>query len=233
MLDNPNIMGYLLAHPEHRLFGEWLVPHSLKTYRQDAWRKFYIFDVCIDRGEGVEYIPYPIYQPLLEAFNLDYIPPIATVINGSYEVFLKALDKNIFLIEDGKGVGEGIVIKNYDFYNKYRRQTWAKIVTNEFKEKNAKAFGVPNIQTSKMVEEEIVDHFCTNALIEKEYAKIVTEKEGWRSEYIPILLGTVFHSLVSEEAWNIVKKMKMPTVNFKTLNTLVINRIKTVKSEIF
>lgn len=233
ILQDQRIADYLAKHPDHRLYGEWLVPHSLKTYRQDAWRKFYVFDVCIDREEGVEYIPYPIYQPMLEEFDLDYIPPIAIIKNGNYEAFLKAIEKNFFLIEDGKGVGEGIVIKNYDFYNKYGRQTWAKIVTNEFKEKHVKAMGASEITASKMIEEEIVDQFCTNALIEKEYAKIVTEKEGWKSEYIPILLSKVFHELITEESWNIIKKLKMPTINYKTLNTLVINRIKTVKSEIF
>lgn len=52
------IVRYLLKHPSHRLFGEWLVPHSLKTYRDDAWRKFYIFDVCVDADNetGLEYI---------------------------------------------------------------------------------------------------------------------------------------------------------------------------------
>lgn len=235
MLDDLRIEEYLLKHPEHRLYGEWLVPHSLKTYRQDAWRKFYIFDVCIDREDTVEYIPYDIYKPMLDEFNLDYIPPIAEMKQGlhTYESFLKALEKNVFLIEDGKGIGEGIVIKNYDFYNKYGRQTWAKIVTNEFKEKNAKAFGVPLISAGKMTEEEIVDQFCTETLIEKEYAKIVTEKEGWRSEYIPMLLSTVFHELITEESWNFIKKFKMPTINYKTLNTLVIHKIKQVKSEIF
>ena len=233
VLQDQRIADYLFKHPEHRLYGEWLVPHSLKTYRQDAWRKFYIFDVCLDREDTVEYIPYPIYQPMLEEFNLDYIPPIGTMKNGDYEVFLKAIDKNVFLIEDGKGVGEGIVIKNYDFYNKYGRQTWAKIVTNEFKEKHIKVMGASEIKARKMIEEEIVDQFCTTALIEKEYAKIITDKGCWHSGYIPILLGTVFHALVTEESWNIIKKLKMPTINYKTLNTLVINRIKSVKSEIF
>jgi len=170
---------------------------------------------------------------MLEEFDLDYIPPIATMTNGTYEGFLKALERNVFLIEDGKGFGEGIVIKNYDFYNRCGRQVWAKIVTNEFKEKNAKTFGAPSIQTNKMIEEEIVDHYCTPALIEKEYAKIVNANDGWRSQYIPMLLSTVFHELVTEETWNIVKKMKMPTINYKTLNTLVIGKIKTVKADIF
>ena len=51
------------------------------------------------------------------------------------------MEKNVFLIEDGKGAGEGIVIKNYDFRNRYNRNTFAKIVTSEFKEKHAKEMG--------------------------------------------------------------------------------------------
>lgn len=234
VLDKTGIAEYLEKHPTHRLFGEWLVPHSLKTYRADAWRRFYIFDVCLDKGDDeLEYIPYDIYKPLLDEFNLDYIPPIGIIKNGSYEYFIEALNKNGFLIDDGKGTGEGIVIKNYDFYNKYRRQTWAKIVTNEFKEKHHKEMGAPIITASKMVEEAIVEEYCTPDFVEKEFSKIVTEKEGWRSEYIPMLLGKVYHELVNEEIWNAVKKFKHPTINFKTLNVLTINKIKQVKSDVF
>ena len=67
VLENENIKKYLEKHPTHRLYGEFLVPHSLKTYREDAWRRFYIFDVCLDKEDGsVEYIPYDIYKPLVE-----------------------------------------------------------------------------------------------------------------------------------------------------------------------
>jgi hypothetical protein len=54
--DNFGFRGYVLAykeyenylqkHPDHRLYGEFLIPHTLKTYRDNAWRKFYIFDVA-------------------------------------------------------------------------------------------------------------------------------------------------------------------------------------------
>ena len=77
ILENENIKKYLEKHPTHRLYGEFLVPHSLKTYREDAWRRFYIFDVCLDKEDDtVEYIPYDLYKPLVEEFELDYIPPI-------------------------------------------------------------------------------------------------------------------------------------------------------------
>lgn len=235
IIQNENIKSYLEKHPTHRLFGEFLVPHSLKTYRQDAWRKFYIFDVCIDsEDDGLEYIPYDIYKPMLEEFDLDYVPPLAIINNPTYESLIKCLEKTgQFLIEDGKGNGEGIVIKNYDFYNKYKRQTWAKIICNEFKEKHHKEMGCPEFKAEVMIEEKIVDDFCTQSFIEKEYEKIKLEKEGWKSEYIPMLLGRVFSELIKEECWNIVKKYKYPKVNFKTLNALCINKIKQIKNELF
>lgn len=232
-LSNENIKKYLDKHPNHRLYGEFLVPHSLKTYRSDAWRKFYIFDVCLDKDDTVEYLQYDDYKPLLEEFNLDYIPPIAKIKNGSYENFIRCLEQNIFLIQDGNGVGEGVVIKNYNFYNQYGRQTWAKIVTSEFKEKHAKTMGYPEINNEYIVEEKIVNNFCTSAFIEKEFAKLVNERGEWNNRNIPEFLGRVWYEFIKEECWNFIKEYKSPTINFKLLNNLVIKKIKEVKKDIF
>ena len=43
---------FFKRYPTFKLYGEWLVPHSLKTYREDAWRKFYVFDVVEKTEEG-------------------------------------------------------------------------------------------------------------------------------------------------------------------------------------
>ncbi|MGL5331146.1 MAG: RNA ligase family protein, partial [Peptostreptococcaceae bacterium] len=102
MLENDKINAYLKKHPTHRVFGEWLVPHSLKTYRDDAWRRFYIFDVCLDKEDGtLEYIPYDIYKVWLEEFDLDYVSPLKIVNNGSYEHFVHELENNNFMIKNG------------------------------------------------------------------------------------------------------------------------------------
>lgn len=224
--ENENIIAFLTQYPELRLYGEWLVPHSLKTYKEDAWRKFYVFDVTKDLGDDVEYLNYNEYQPMLEAYKIDYIPCIATIKNGTYEQFIHQLERNDFLIEDGKGTGEGLVIKNYTYRNKYGRQTWAKVVTSDFKEKHAKVMGAPEIDGKKMIEDEIVKNYCTTALIEKTFAKIENENDGWSSKYIPQLLGRVYHDLVIEEIWGILKKYKYPSINFKTLNYFTIMKIK-------
>lgn len=218
---------------ELRVYGEFLCPHSLRTYKDSAWRKFYVIDVVEEfEDDTYRYLSYDEYKPILEKYDIEYIPYIKIVKNGDYACFLKVLESNNYLIKDGEGVGEGIVIKNYDYKNKYGRITWAKIVTSEFKEKHTKPMGTSTIER-QMVEQDIVDIFLTEALIEKTYAKIVTEREGWSSKYIPQLIETIFHDLVVEESYNIIKKLKNPTINYKTLRTLCIIKIKETKKELF
>jgi len=228
IIHDEKILNYLNEFPNHRLFGEWLVPHSLKTYRQDAWRKFYIFDVMVDES----YLHYEEYQPYLEGFGIEYIPPIRIIKNGSYEQFIKLLEANEYLVENGKGYGEGIVIKRYDYVNKYGRTTWAKIVGSEFKEKHHKVMGAPLQNGTKIPEEEAVDTFLTKAMIDKVYAKI-EQDGGFRSKDIPRLLNTVYHDFVVEEIWQIVKKQKNPVINFRTLQHFTFAKVKAECSNLF
>jgi hypothetical protein len=230
---NPAFPSFFEKYPNIRLYGEWLVPHSLKTYKESAWRDFYVFDVVDDSKDGTHYVSYDLYKGWMEEFNINYIPPICRIVNGTYEQFIEKLHSNVFLIEDGKGTGEGIVIKNYDYRNKYGRQTWAKIVTSEFKEKHAKMMDSPLMAGRKMIEQEISDKYCTTALIEKVYAKIVIEGDGWSSKYIPRLLNTVYYDIINEDCWHFVKEHKNPKIDFKTLNHFVTAKIKQVKSELF
>jgi len=135
------------------------------------------------------------------------------------------LKQNVFLIEDGKGVGEGIVLKNYDFVNKYGRTTWAKIVTSEFKEKHSRPMGPPEMKGEKVVEKDIAEKYVTKALCEKVYAKI--RNEGvWRSECMPRLLNTVYYDLIREESWTFIKEFKRPTIDYKKLFNLTVQQVK-------
>lgn len=232
--DNRAFQNLLSDLPTWRLYGEWLVPHSLKTYREEAWRNFYVFDVTrpVDNDEGFDYVEYEQYQDVLETYNINYIPCIAVVRNGDYEKFLGYLKVNDFLMQDGCH-GEGVVLKNYAYRNRYGRKTWAKIVTSEFKERNVKTMGAPEVEGKQMVEELIAKEFVTQALCEKVRAKIEVDKGDWSSKYIAQLLGTVFYDVVREETWTFVKKHKFPTVNFKTLRTFVNNEVKQQLPEVF
>ena len=223
-----NIIDFFCKYPNLRLYGEWLVPHTLKTYQKTAWNNFYVFDAM----DGEKYLSYDEYKILLDEFGIEYIPPICKVENPTYERLINQLEKNGYLIEDGQGTGEGIVIKNYNYKNKFGEIIWAKIVKNDFKAKHQKA-DVCQIKEAKVIEEEIVLKFVTTALVEKEFAKIEFECNGWNSKLIPRLLNTVFYCLVKEECWNFVKEFKNPTVDFKRLSFFATCKIKEVMPHLF
>ena len=221
-----NIHEYLSIYPNIHLFGEWLVPHTLKTYNKDAWRRFYVFDIWDNY-----YLPYDKFARYLWAYSIDYIPPICIITNPTYEQLIPLLDKATFMIEDGKGTGEGIVIKNYDFRNKYGRQTWAKIVRNEFVAQHG--INEPTkMKGRKTAEEDIVNKFFTKQMAEKVLYNI-TAGSGWNSKLIPRLLNTTYHDFVNEEVWNWVKEFKNPVVDFKQLQQHIIYRIKNYFPELF
>lgn len=225
--NNTNLQNYFKEFPNVRLYGEWLIPHTLKTYNEDAWRKFYVFDVL----DEYIYMPYDDYKNGLEDYGIEYIPPICKVANPTYERLSNQLDKNGYLIKDGEGTGEGIVIKNYEYKNKYGRATWAKIVKNDFKTKHQKC-DITELKENKIIEEEIVNKYVNSVLVDKEFAKIENE-DGWSSKFIPRLLNTVFYCLVKEESWNFVKEFKNPVIDFKRLHFFTINKIKELKPELF
>ena len=227
-----NIKEFFEANPDKILYGEWLVPHTLKTYRDECWRRFYVFDVGVRNEEGrFGYLPYEVYAPMLDGFGIWYLPPIAVLINPTIEDIRSRADANFYMMKEGC-VGEGVVCKNYDFYNKYGRQTWGKLVRNEFKEKHIKAMGCPT-KDVVTVEDEIVSEYVTQAVVDKEFDRIRVVDGGWSSQSIPKLLNTVYYTLVTEECWNFVKKFKSPKVDFKRLQQLTYAKVKELRSDLF
>jgi hypothetical protein len=230
MMDDNAVVPYIYDNPDHVLYGEWLVPHTLKTYNDDAWRKFYVFDVYDRIKERL--LSYDEYSEGLIAAGINVIAPIAIIKNGTESHFTECLSKAHYLVKDGEGSGEGVVIKNYDYHNKYGRQTWAKLVTNEFKAKHHIAMGAP-VVGCEIVEEKIAAKYVTQSLVDKVEAKIVNEMGGWSSKYIPRLINTVWYDVVTEETWNFVKEFKNPKVDFKVLSHYVTAKIKELKKELF
>lgn len=225
-----NLRELAQGNPHLRFYGEWLVPHSLKTYRDEAWRKLYVFDVLnVVTGE---FLHYDEYSFLLNEFDVDFIPCILKSNNPTYEILLKATENNRFLLKENSGVGEGIVIKQYGWRNRFGVQTWAKLVTNTFKDEHIKEMGGA-VVNAKLVEEEIAEEFITSHVVDKIIAKIRNEAGAFAARDIPRLLGEAFHDLVTEELWTALKKHKNPKIDFKTLNHCAIRRVKALQPALF
>lgn len=247
-------------HHNWTIYGEWLVPHTIKTYRQDAWRRFYIFDI-FDNAKG-RYLSYDEYEPTIRGAGLDVIEPLCIITNPSDAQLQHEAEANTYLIMDGAGCGEGIVIKNYLWSNYKDEQPWAKIVRNKFKEENKRAFGTTEKNGEYQVEAAIAEEYVTEALVSKTRAKITTDlmnqdhsagiaykelaqgskeyfkmrkgvEERHRGQIIPRLLGTVYHELIEEELWSAVKQHKDPTIDFKKLKAHSILWTKKFAADLF
>ena len=179
------------------IYGEWLVPHTIKNYKDECWRRFYIFDVVLRDGEELKYIHYNDYSEVLKKVGYtDYLAPLRIINNPKFEDIQRCAEQNNLFMKDEDSVGEGVVVKNYDYRNKYGRQTWAKLVTSDFKQKHYKEMGAPVANGTAFIEEKIVDEFLTEDIINKVHANIMSEGDGWSSKYISRLLHTCFYDLV-------------------------------------
>ena len=224
ILADNRFKDYLAEYPTHRLYGEWLVPHTVRTYLGDAWKKFYVFDVM----DGERYLPYDEYKPACAVHGILTVPPIARLSNPTFGEVAAFQNDCRFLIKDGS-LGEGIVIKRYDFVNRFGETVWAKLVRPAAKV----AMKMQKPIDAESVEAAIVEKFLSPELVEKEYAKIISDTGYWEKKLIPKLLGVTWYTFINEETFNFLRHFKNPKIDFKLLNALVIRQIKAVKPELF
>ena len=237
------------------VYGEWLVPHTLKTYREDSWRRFWIFDVY---HPELGYLHHDDWAPVARDLGLDVVEPLCTIENPTEDQLHHQVEMNTFLVADNAGVGEGIVLKNFHWKNAHGRQPWAKIVRNEFKERSRLAFGVPELKGAFEIEAAIAAESVTPTLVAKCRAKILVDilaergggdadelmalrelnvarsfEEEHRGQIIPRLLQTVYTDVLREELYPLIKKHKDPTVNFKRLRAHCVRLTKEYAADLF
>lgn len=215
------------------IYGEWLVPHSLRTYSDDAWRKFYVFDVMNAEGQ---YLPFSQYnQPLLD-LGVEVIQPLMIIDNPTEEELQNiANTANKFLIKEGEGVGEGVVVKNYDFRNRFGHVVWAKVLANTYKNKgNAK--GKINAPTGPKKDTEnygvkFLEKYFDDTFIEKEIHKLLNTAEPLdgqdfdRKKMMPIMMFNILKTCVEEELFEFLAKHKMPSIDFTQMKKLSDKRV--------
>lgn len=214
---------YLVQHPEYIIYGEFLVPHTIKDYDIKAWNQFYVFDVY--DTENHRWIPYNEYMMELKDYGFNIIPPLAVVTNPELtpEEISKYLESNHYLLVSDKILGEGIVIKNYAYQNRYGRQTWGKVVMPSFKDNSRAKFkgGAP-----KTIEDEIIGKYLTEGAVHHEVLKFIDEYGRINGPNYKKMLGLVWYGWMQDHWWDIIRMAGKTPINFSTLRHKVENIIK-------
>ncbi len=218
-----SFIACLLAdHPNFQVFGEWLgstkfVGH-IKTYDPSALKALWIFDI-FDLDENKYLHPDEIEKYLNEYSLSQWHIPNTIMENPTNEDILRLAQDNHFLMVQQDQVGEGVVIRNPEFINKYGHYVIGKYVLQESKPK-------PRVKVAETdVEAAIVAEFVTNAELGKAVAKTtlyfeLDEFNITDHRCIGFYLNEVFDGCILDEMKAILKRFKMPTINFGLLRKL-------------
>lgn len=208
---NPLIAEWLKNNPSCRLYAEWLVKHTV-TYPNEAYRKIYLYDIYDVDGDT--------------NYEQDYVEKVAKELNLEYPVVF-ARDKIMteeeikeFVGKSNVGVnGEGVVIKNTNFRNKFGDHCYAKIVHQKFKESNAIVFGGNNKHSDTYNEMYIVNKYCTLGRVQKIMMKLQSETDHKIDmAETPKIASICYHDMITEDIWEMISKINK--IDFQALRRL-------------
>jgi len=118
-----------------------------------------------------------------------------------------------------QGIPEGIVIKNYSHNNQYGRPLFAKVVTEQFKEKNTAKFGQAKVKMDDTPY--IVETYCTEGRVRKIVNKMRDEGIPLGRQMMGQLIKRTIRDILEEEIINIWLDKRVSSMDFKIMAKLV------------
>lgn len=215
------IQNFFTDHPTWRLYGEWLVRHTL-SYPELAYKKFYLFDI----HDGEKFLSASEVAKIASGYGIEKVHEFGVFENPTLEQLKEFVGKSVV----GEN-GEGIVIKREDFINPFGERVCAKIVTESFKEDNGVTFGGNNKFSDTYWEMWIVNKYITLARIEKVMNKLQpTIDKRLDMEHCPRIAQTVYHDMLTEEIWDI--QSKAGKIDFNSLKRISTKKAIQIYKEI-
>jgi len=188
-----------LLNPRYRYFREWLVSHHIQ-YKQEYYQKFYLFSVYDD--ELQEYLSDEIVENEAVRLGLNTAPILYKGQYISFEHLMSFVGKSDMAVN----FGEGIVVKNVKYRDKFGHQCFVKLVHEDFTEvQKQKPPKDPNRPATP--EQEFANMCVTKARVDKMLYKLVGEgilESDFGIEDMRLILsnlGTrIYEDIIKEES---------------------------------
>lgn len=185
-------MQFFTTNPTVKLVGEWLVPHKIK-YIKEAYNNFIVFDGVFMSTESEAgnpiYVDYPLLSDVLLQYSIDHVSymvmnnPDISSIKKLFKTFCRFFNYLVDVKNNHKTCeGEGLVVKNYSYSNRFGRSTWCKLINEEFY--NLSNTKKPKEKIDRTQEIEFVESKCIDHLLSKCFYKLENDKH--MEEYIKL-----------------------------------------------
>ncbi|WIL49617.1 RNA ligase family protein [Bacillus bombysepticus] len=151
-------------------FGEWLNPHKIRYGSYE--KQFILFDIYDLHRD--KYVSFSVVKMEAQRLGLNLVP---VFYEGPYRGF-EHLQQFVGKTQLGGKLGdmetgEGIVVKNVSYLDRFGKQQFVKLVTDAFREVQSQK--APKDPRKKTEEQVFVDTCMTKARVEKLIHKLVDE----------------------------------------------------------
>lgn len=187
-------------NPNYIYYGEYLVKHKI-VYKPEAYKNFYMFSIWDE--EKQQYLSDDIVKSEAERLGLKTVPYFYEGVYISFEHLMSFVGKSNITLEPN--TGEGIVVKNVNYFDKHNRQVFVKLVSEKFAEvQKQKLPKNPNINQREIA---LVKSVLTQPRVEKLLYKLVDEgllKEDYTIKDMGLILkalgSRVYDDIMKEES---------------------------------
>ncbi len=225
---HPQLKFFFEQYPAIRINGEWLVRHTI-GYRETSYKKFYAFDMEQSDGGLTMVIDFDDMYFLATTYEIPAVQLHGKFENPSMEL-IKSFAGQSVLGEKG----EGVVVKNLSYRNKFGDVNFGKYVTQEFKEDNGVTFGGNNKFSETYEEMYFVNKLVTLPRVEKTTHKLESMEGKLSEKHIPRVMGMVFYDVMSEEGNDMANHLAKngADFNFKKFRELCNKKSKSIFMEL-
>ena len=229
------LRDYCCKNPGLIVYGEWLGDPTNDSKMVGSLRKylskgFFAFDVRAmagdeDKARNLGYInPADVRYSDLKLLLGEHFVPDTVLNHPTVEQVTELAENNHFNLP-GDVVGEGVVIKNYDYRDAYGNMQMAKIVLDEWRERQRKNRQMAQPQG---VETMFCDEVVTSAFLDKCRSKVAdkfgTDFDTKDKRHMGMFMSLIVTDAISEDVFDFVRRNKFPAIDFHELKGLIQKR---------
>lgn len=189
-------------NPNYIYYGEYLIQHKV-LYKPEYYKNFYMFSVWDTSLELEQYLSDDVVKSEANRLGLKTPEYFYEGEYISFEHITSFIGKSNMTLEPN--TGEGVVVKNVNYFDKYNRQMFVKLVSEKFAEVQKQK--LPKNPNTNNKFKELVMSVLTKPRVEKILFKLVDDgvlKEDYTIEDMGLILKSLgnkpYEDIMKEES---------------------------------